>query len=86
MEMKVSTKTHPKRLGKAIFNAINESGSTDLICIGGGAVNVANKAMIFAKGLFAENGISVSLEPSFTETEVPDRGRIVAIRWKIQKA
>ncbi|MBL4952173.1 stage V sporulation protein S [Neobacillus sp. YIM B02564] len=85
MEMRVSAKTHPKSLGGAIFKAIKDHGEVTLISIGGGAVNACNKALIVASNHFKHAKLNVSFEPAFTETNVPDKGTIVAVSWIVKK-
>lgn len=85
MQMKVSKETHPKKIAGAIFNALQENPQIELICIGAASLNNCMKALIVAKGYFAERHEKIQLDPFFTDTTVPDKGEIVAISIIVRK-
>ena len=84
MEMlKVSSKSNPGMVAGAIAGVIRTNGSAELQAIGGGAVNVTVKAIAIASSFLAEEGITISFLPSFTDIKASEELELTAISFKI---
>ena len=63
--LKVSAKTEVKSLAGAAAGFVREEGRAEMQAIGAGAVNVAMKAAIVARGFLAPAGFDLVCTPSF---------------------
>ncbi|MFT9488320.1 MAG: stage V sporulation protein S [Tepidibacillus sp.] len=84
-DMKISKNTHPKKIAGAVYNALQAEDEISCIAIGHAANGNLTKAFIIAKGYFLQHGQKVIFDPNFTETEVPDKGEVVAFRWIVKR-
>lgn len=65
--IKVRSNTGVTKLAGALANVIRKDGSTQMHCIGAGAVNQAVKAVATARGYLASSGIELAIIPSFKD-------------------
>lgn len=68
--LKVSAKSNPKSVAKALALLLRREGKAELHAVGAGAVNQAVKAAAIARGLVAPNGIDAVVIPAFMDLEI----------------
>lgn len=68
--LKVSAKSNPKSVAKALALLLRREGKAELHAVGAGAVNQAVKAAAVARGLVAPNGIDAVIIPAFMDLEI----------------
>ena len=73
--LKVSAKTEVKSLAGAAASFVREEGQAEMQAIGAGAVNVAMKAAIVARGFLAPEGVDLVCTPSFAAVVVDGNER-----------
>jgi len=72
---KVSAKSNPSSVARAIAGVILEGSEVELNAIGAGAVNQAIKAIAIARGFVAPNGINLACVPAFYSLEIEGEQR-----------
>ena len=71
MEMlKVSSKSNPKRVAKAIVSILKEENTIEVQAIGAGAVNQAVKSIIIARSFLTLNGKDIVCVPAFADIKI----------------
>jgi len=73
--LKVSAKSNPKSVAKALALLLRREGKAELHAVGAGAVNQAVKAAAVARGLVAPNGIDAVIIPAFMDLEIDGEER-----------
>lgn len=73
--LKVSSKSNPSAVAKALALLLRREGKAELHAIGAGAVNQAVKAAAVARGLVAPNGIDAVVIPAFMDIEIDGEER-----------
>lgn len=83
MELRVSSKTEPRKLAGAIYQALKQNGGkVCLQAIGAGAVNQAVKGIAIARGFAAPEGADLKIKPGFKDAD--DNGKqITAISLNV---
>jgi len=76
MEMlKVSSKSNPKRVAKAIVSILEEKNTIEVQAIGAGAVNQAIKSIIIARSFLTLNGKDITCVPAFADIKIDGEKR-----------
>ena len=71
MEMlKVSSKSNPKHVAKAIVSILKEENTIEVQAIGAGAVNQAVKSIIIARSFLTLNGKDIVCVPAFADIKI----------------
>jgi len=74
--LKVSGKTKPYYLSKAIINELHKNGKKEAVevrAIGADAVNRAVKAIILARRFSVQEGFDLNIYPDFVEINLGDQ-------------
>jgi Uncharacterized protein conserved in bacteria len=79
----VTAKSNPNTTAGEIASYIRTEGTASLEAVGAGAVNVAVKAIIIARGFMEPVGIDLVCVPSFIETKIDGEERM-AVRFLVQ--
>lgn len=79
----VTVKSNPNTAAGEITSSIRTEGTASLEAVGAGAVNVAVKAIIIARGFMEPVGIDLVCIPSFSETKIDGEERM-AVRFLVQ--
>jgi len=83
MVLKVSSKTNPKKLAGAIYQALKQNGGeVCLQAIGAGAVNQAVKGVAIARGFAAPEGANLKVVPGFKDAADEDK-QVTAINLNV---
>jgi stage V sporulation protein S len=77
--LKVSTHSRPSAVAGAIAGVMRERGEVDVQAIGAGATNQAIKAIAIARSYLRDDGMDVSVVPSFIDVVIDGEER-TAIR------
>ena len=70
MEIRVSTRSHPRAVAGAIAHVIREHQRADVQAIGAGAVYQATIAIAVARGYLQQEGWDIICIPAFVDLEV----------------
>ena len=81
--VKVSSTSNPASVAGAIAGFINEYKNVEVQAIGAGAVNVAVKALITARGFLVVRGKDLSFVPAFANVEI-DGVSVSAIKFIVR--
>lgn len=81
--IKVSSKSNPSSVAGAIGGFINENKNVEIQAIGAGAVNIAIKALITARGFMIVRGKELSFIPAFINVDI-DGNMISAIKFIVK--
>lgn len=65
--IKVSSKSHPASVARALANLFKTRDEVEIQAIGAGALNQAIKAVAIARGYVAPTGHDLSLVPGFVD-------------------
>lgn len=65
--LKVSSKSNPNLVARALSGVLNEKKEAELQAVGAGAVNQAIKAIAISRGFLAPSGIELVCAPAFLE-------------------
>ena len=78
--LKVSSRSVPNSVARAIAGAVRESGSVEVQAVGAGAINQAVKSIAIARGYLAPSGIDLICVPAFGQVMINEDER-TAIRF-----
>lgn len=81
--IKVSARSRTAAVAGAIAGVMREDNHADVQAIGAGAVNLAVKAIVIAKGYLSEEGVNIVCVPSFVDIDIDDQER-TAVRFAIE--
>ena len=73
--IKVSANSRTAAVAGAIAGVMREHKHAEVQAIGAGAVNQAVKALVFAKGYLAADGIPIYCLPEFVDVEIDGKMR-----------
>lgn len=81
--IKVSSKSNPASVAGAIVGFIKESKTVEVQSIGAGAVNIAVKALIRARGFMIVNGKDICFIPAYATVNI-DNNDVSAIKFIVK--
>lgn len=81
--LKVSSKSSPNSVAKAIAGCIKENGNVELQAVGAGATNQAIKSIAAARGYLAPSGMDLVCVPSFAQVVIDEEEK-TAIRLIVE--
>ena len=73
--LKVSSKSNPSKVARAIANVFRQDGQVEIQTIGAGSLNQAIKAVAIARGFVAPSGVDLICIPAFAEVQVEGEER-----------
>lgn len=73
--LRVSTKSNPNSVARALAGVFREKGTAELQAVGAGALNQAVKAVAIARGFVAPSGIDLVCVPAFADIEIDGEER-----------
>ncbi len=82
--MKVKASSSVTAVAGSIAHILKSQNKFSIQVVGAGALNVATKALIIARGYLAPSGIDFSLVPSFQDVEIFGEKK-TAIRFTVQR-
>ena len=82
--LKVSSKSIPRSVAKAIAGVVKEEGRADLQVIGAGALNQAIKAIAIARLMVARQGMDLVCAPSFVDLDVGEGKKKTGIKISVE--
>ena len=68
--LKVSSKSNPSKVARAIANVFRNNGSLEIQTIGAGSLNQAIKAICIARGFVAPSGLNLVVVPAFSDITI----------------
>jgi stage V sporulation protein SpoVS len=80
-ELKVSGRSETARVAKAIYAVIMKGKDARLLAIGQPALATAAKAVASASQILGAENLLVSV--TWTELEVPERGKVTAVAFHV---
>jgi stage V sporulation protein S len=82
--LRVSSHTSPTSLAGAIAGVLRDVGIVEIQAIGAGAVNQAVKACAIARLYLRDEGVDLTLQPSFIDVQL-EAGERTAIRLFVER-
>ncbi len=82
--IKVSAQSRSTAVAGAIAGVMREHGHAEVQAIGASAVNQAIKAVAIARGYLEEDGMDLTVVPSFVEVDIDGNER-TAVRMSVFK-
>lgn len=73
--LKVSSKSKPNSVGRALANAFREKQTVEIQAVGAGSLNQAIKAIAIARGYVAPTGKDLICVPAFSDIVIDGEER-----------